>query len=349
MTPAGANGDGPLRLNIDLQALTANWTWFRDHSHGAVTGAAVKANGYGLGADAVVTALAGAGCREFFVTTFEEAARLLPLADGCTVYALHGLRPGEKPIPGIVPVLNSQEQIARWREAAPGGKCDVMVDTGMNRLGIGWREFERGMLDGLNLGTLHSHLASADEPDNPLNDIQQRRFQEIVASVRPPRAALAGSAGICRGPDFAFGMTRPGLGIYGGVPHPMAAGCLQQVVRPQAEVLIVRHVAAGDIVGYNGMWRAEVGTRVAVLNIGYADGYRRGFSNEGQVLVGGERRPVIGRISMDLTTVDIGNAHVDEGDWVEVEYDLPAVSAVSGQSQYELLTGLGHRYQRRYI
>ncbi len=343
----------PLRLNIDLSALAANWRWLRDQSHGADTGAAIKADGYGLGADAVMTALAGAGCRDFFVTTYAEAELLLPSADGVTLYALHGPQVDEAPLEGVVPVLNSPQQISHWRDSGAGAPCDVMVDTGMNRLGVGWRAFSADMLDGLNVGTLHSHLACADDPDAPMNDEQLVRFRGIVDSVKTRfpdvRAALAGSGGICLGADYGFGLTRPGLGIYGGVPHPAAAGQLQRVVRPEARILLLRNVPAGDSVGYGATWTAKTDTRVATLNLGYADGYLRGFSNRGHVLAGGDRRPVIGRVSMDLITVDLGDADARAGDWLEVDYDLRVAALESGLSQYELLTGLGHRYQRRYI
>ncbi|MBV7256088.1 alanine racemase [Pacificimonas sp. WHA3] len=349
--------NSPLRLDIDLAALTANWRWFQGRSGGARTGAAIKADGYGLGADAVMTALAGAGARDFFVTTNAEAALLLPLAEGVTLSALHGIREGETPLPGVVPVLNSAAQIARWRRIGNGARCDVMVDTGMNRLGLDWRGFETGMLDGLNVGILHSHLACADDPGAAMNGEQLGRFQEIVRAVRDAghavEASLAGSGGVCLGTDYAFDLTRPGLGLYGGVPHPVAAGVPAQVVRPYAEIVLVREVPAGDTVGYGGTWTAAADTRVAILNLGYADGYLRGFSNAGRVKVNGASRPVAGRVSMDLIAVDLGSdpepQTAREGDWLEVEFDLPVAARQSGLSQYELLISLGHRYQRRYI
>ena len=338
----------PLRLDIDLDALAANWRWFRGLSAPARCGAAVKADGYGLGMRQVVQRLLSEGCRDFFVTTYDEAEEVGQLPEGALVYALHGFRKGDRPRPGVVPVLNTPDQIARWRQAAPGAPCDVKVDTGMNRLGLDWRSFSVDHLEGLNLRTLHSHLACADEPDHPLNRQQLQRFRTIVEAVRPPRASLCGSGGICLGPDYVFDLTRPGLGIYGGVPNPAAAGKLRQVVSLSAEILQVRDVAKGETAGYNATWTAPAPTRLATANIGYGDG----FSNGGKVRLGGEERPVVGRVSMDLIIVDLGAAgngvEAREGDWLEVLYDLPAASALSGLSQYELLTGLGHRYQRRY-
>ncbi|MGB3721776.1 MAG: alanine racemase [Pacificimonas sp.] len=339
----------PLRLDIDLAALAANWRWFDDLSAEVATGAAIKANGYGLGVDAVMTTLAGAGCRDFFVTTMAEAELLLPLASGVRLYALHGIAAGEAALPGVIPVLNSEAQIARWRENGGGAPCHVMVDTGMNRLGLDWRTFSTDLLAGLNVGTLHSHLACADDADNAMNARQLARFREIVEAVEPARASLAGSGGVCLGPDYHFGLTRPGLGLYGGVPHPAAAGKLRQVARPHARIVQLRELQAGDPVGYGATWTAARNTRVATVNLGYADGYLRGFSSRGAVILDGETRPVIGRVSMDLITVDMGNVAAADGDWLEIAFDLPAAAAASGLSQYELLTGLGHRYQRRYI
>ena len=341
----------PLRLSIDLAALVANWRWFARASGPAACGAAVKADGYGLGAKAVVAALAKAGCREFFVATWDEARALQPLGAGLSLKVLHGIMPAdmgdalaERPI--AAPVLNTPLQVVRWREAAPGRPCDVMVDTGMNRLGLSVAEARTGLLDGLALDTLHSHLACADEPDNAMNEMQRAAFLSVPTTAR---RALANSAGICLGADYQFDLTRPGLGLYGGIPHPAAAGHIAQVVTPQAQIVQRRDIAAGEHVGYGATFTAARPTRVAVLNLGYADGYLRAFSaGRGHAIVDGVACPVLGRVSMDLTAIDVTDAPaVLEGDWIDIAYSLPEASAASGLTQYELLTGLGHRYQRR--
>lgn len=340
----------PLRLDIDLEALAANWRWFARASAPAACGAAVKADGYGIGARQVVERLAREGCRDFFVATWAEAEALLPLPEGLTLRVLHGVLADDLPgalASDAVPVLVSAEQVARWREAAPNRSCDVMVDTGMNRLGLATRDIE--LLDGLQVDTLLSHLACADEPNHSLNAAQLAAFRSIGATAR--RRSLANSAGICLGPDYCFDLTRPGLGLYGGTPHPRAEGQLAQVVRPHAQVVQVRDVAPGESVGYGATFVAERPARIAILNLGYADGYLRAFSGgHGGTLLNGRRCPVAGRVSMDLTAIDISAApDLAEGDWVAIDYDLPAASAESGLSQYELLTGLGARYQRRYL
>lgn len=338
----------PLRLTIDLDALAHNWRWFARASAPAACGAAVKADGYGLGAKAVVERLAREGCRDFFVATWAEAARLLPLPAGAALRVLHGVLPGDLAFAvasDAVPILVSAEQVARWRDAAPGRACDVMVDTGMNRLGLAPGEI--AALDGLPIDTLHSHLACADEPDHPMNDRQLAAFRALDVPAR--RRSLANSAGVCLGAAYHFDLTRPGLGLYGGVPHPAAEGQLRQVVRAEAQVVQLRTLPAGEAIGYNCTFTATRDTRVAILNLGYADGYLRGFSGTGRAMVGDTVLPVLGRVSMDLTAIDATGVSLAEGDWVTVDLDLPRAAVASGLSQYELLTCLGDRYQRHYL
>jgi alanine racemase len=337
-----------LRLTVDGDALAANWRWLRDRGGAAACGAAVKADGYGLGARETVARLAREGCRDFFVSSWAEAVALGELPAGCALSVLHGVRAADMAaaLAGPArPVLCSPEQIARWK-AAGGGPCDVMIDTGINRLGL--RPDEIGLLDGLAIDTLMSHLACADEPGHPLNDTQRRRFAEIAAIVPARRTSLSNSAGLCIGLDYACDLTRPGLALYGGTPRAEAAGHIRPVARVEAEVIQVRAVRTGETVGYGATWTAARDSRIAVLNIGYADGYARAFSNAGRVCAGGAWLAVVGRVSMDLIAVDATGAIVAEGDWLALDPDLADAARRSGASQYELLTGLGRRYQRRW-
>lgn len=314
----------------------------------AACGAAIKANGYGLGAAEVMRHLAQAGCRDFFVATWAEARAMMPLADGLSLSVLHGIRDEDMPealTSPARPVLSTPDQIARWRNAN-GGPCDVMVDTGMNRLGLDWRSDVAQATQGLTISTLMSHLACADD-DNPLSAIQQQRFAAIAQQVPAQRYSLSNSAGICLGSDYHFGLTRPGLALYGGIPRHEATGHIRQVVTPQAQVLQCRTVLAGDTIGYNATFTARQDMPVAILNIGYADGYLRGFSGKGMVFADDRPLPVLGRVSMDLLIVDATRApDVAEGDWLSIDYDLPRAATASGLSQYELLTGLGQRFDR---
>lgn len=329
-----------LRLTIDTAALAANWRALA--LPGAATGAAVKADGYGLGAARIVAALARAGARDFFVASWDEAAALGAMPPGTRLAVLHGVQDGELATAlasDAVPVLNTPAQVAVWR-AATDRPCDVMVDTGINRLGLTPADAMSGLLDGLALATLHSHLACAETPGHPLNAAQRAAFHAVVAAVRPARASLAASAGIALGADYAFDLTRPGIALYGG------RGSLPVAVI-EARVVQVRTVAAGDTVGYGATWTAPRPARIAVINLGYADGYARALGAGGAVVAGGVRCPVVGRVSMDLIAVDVTGADVGEGDWARVDFDLAAAAATTGRSEYELLTGLGDRYARR--
>ncbi|MET0248889.1 MAG: alanine racemase [Sphingobium sp.] len=339
----------PLRLRLDGAALVNNWRWLAKASGQAACGAAVKADGYGLGAVDVMERLGAAGCRDFFVSNWIEATALLPhLPQGADLIVLHGVRPEDMRAAlhsRARPVLCTPDQVARWREAG-GGSCDLMVDTGMNRLGLDWRGPVEAWTQGLSIHTLHSHLASADE-DGPLSAMQQARFADAVARIPARRASLANSAGIMLGRAYHFDLTRPGLALYGGVPRSEGAGAIRQVVFPQAQVVQRRRVVASDTVGYNAIFRAERDLDVAIVNIGYADGYLRAFSQRGTARHDGRCLPVLGRVSMDMIAVAIADApDLREGDWIDIDYALPQAAQQSGLSQYELLTGLGTRFDR---
>jgi alanine racemase len=343
----------PLRLDLDSAALTANWRLLARRSGAAACGAAIKADGYGLGAAAVIRRLAAAGCRDFFVANWGEAAALGPLPGGVSLSVLHGVRADDMELARTLaarPVLNSAAQVARWRDAG-GGTCDIMVDTGMNRLGLSVEEACSGLLDGVDVDLVMSHLACAEERDHPLNARQLGRFVELRGRGIGRRHSLANSGGIFLGPDYAFDLTRPGLALYGGVPvpnDPDQQTSLRRVVTVRAAVLQVRSVEAGESVGYGATWRAPERTRVAILNIGYADGLLRRVGAALGIRHDNSRLPLVGRVSMDLVAVDLGEAPVVDGDWLTLDWDLPALARASGLSQYELLVGLGARFDREW-
>ncbi|QNA83060.1 alanine racemase [Sphingomonas sp. So64.6b] len=336
----------PLRLNLDGAALVGNWRALSAMSGGAACGAAIKADGYGLGAVEVVKRLAAAGCRDFFVANWAEANAIAAL--GVQVSVLHGVRDADMMLAaagGARPVLNTANQVVRWKQAG-GGPCDVMVDTGMNRLGLSVDDVTSGLLDGVQVETLMSHLACADE-DDAMNERQRATFAALAGRTQAKRLSLANSAGIGLGSDYAFDLTRPGLALYGGVPRPEFNGVVRQVVTPEAQILQRRTVPAGGMIGYNAIFTAPAEIEVAILNLGYADGYFRGFSDKGAALFEGRRLPLLGRVSMDLIAVDVSGApELGEGDWLSLDYALPEAAALSGMSQYELLTGLGKRFDR---
>lgn len=338
----------PLRLILDGDALVSNWRWLRERSGGAACGAAVKADGYGLGAREVVQRLAAAGCRDFFVSTYAEAEALGAWDESLGLSVLHG--PSADDATAAInsparPVLNSPAQITRWREIGAGRPCDVMVDTGMNRLGLTANEARSGLLDGLAIDTLLSHLACADEPGHPLNDRQLAEFRTLRDAIPARRYSLANSAGICLGSDYGFDLTRPGLALYGGVPVPAdreQRAAIRHVPALEARVVQLREVVAGTSIGYCADYVAPQDQAVAVVNIGYADGWFRHRAPRG-ARWNGRGLPILGRISMDLTAIaaPVGLA---EGDWVGFDLDLP--NAAGPLSQYEVLTSLGSRFER---
>jgi alanine racemase len=338
----------PLRLTIDRSAVQANWRWLQAHA-GTSAGAAVKADAYGLGARELSAALIEAGCRDFFVSTWSEAQELGEWPSGVELVVLHGVGMDDRQAAlgsSARPCLNSAEQVARWKAIAPHRPCDVMIDTGMNRLGL--RPSDLHLLEGLTIDTLHSHLACADE-DSAMNDMQLERFRAIVPQVRAQRYSLANSAGICLGRDFSFDLVRPGLSLYGGVPRVEAEGKIRQVARVEAQVVQRRRIPAGETCGYGATFTAKADTEAAIVNIGYADGYLRGFSSRGSAFIGELALPVLGRVSMDLIAIGCGAApDLKEGEWVELDYDLSSAAKQSGLSQYELLTTLGSRFERRW-
>jgi alanine racemase len=339
----------PLRLTVDRSAIQSNWRRLQERA-GVPAGAAVKADGYGLGARETTEALIEAGCRDFFVSTWAEAAALGNLPEAVSLLVLHGVGPNDAEAALHLPArpcLNSVEQVARWKEIAPGRSCDVMVDTGMNRLGL--RPTEIGVLKDLTIDTLHSHLACADE-DGPLNEMQLERFRAVSSVVPAKRYSLANSAGICLGRDYSFDLVRPGLSLYGGVPRAEAEGNIRQVARVEAQIVQRRTIPEGESCGYGATYTAKEDIEAAILNIGYADGYLRCFSSRGSAFAGEYALPVLGRVSMDLIAIGVDAAPgLREGDWVEIDYDLPSASKQSGLSQYELLTTLGSRFERRWV
>lgn len=336
--------EAALRLRLDGSALAANFRRYEALA-GVPAVPAVKADGYGLGARAVVTRLEAAGARTFAVATWAEAAALarpdLPLL------VLHGFTRTDAAtaaaLPLARPVLNTAAQCRAWASAFPGRSADLMVDTGMNRLGVAPADL--GAAAGVPLMVVHSHLACADLPDHPLTPQQLVRFREVVAATPGACHALANSAGVSWGPDYSFDLVRPGLGLFGGVPFPGAES--DRVVTPEARVIQVREVPAGGAVGYGATWTAPRDSRIAILNIGYADGVPRALAPHLQLLAA-VRVQAVGLVSMDMLAVDVTRSDVVEGDWVALDWELPRLAAASGLSQYELLVGLASRFERRW-
>ncbi len=337
-----------LRLRIDRAALVGNWNALHRLSGKAAAGAAVKADAYGLGIDVVAPILCGADVREYFVAHWSEVPALLNYVEASQISVLHGVGSAQEArfaiVTGVRPVINSLRQAALWVEAG-GGRCNVMVDSGINRLGLAPAELCDPIVQGLEIDILLSHLASAEE-DSAQNPRQLAIFRDTVPLVKAERLSLANSAGIMLGPDYHFDLTRPGLALYGGIPHPSMQEHIAQVAFPQGAVLQIRHLHAGDAVGYNATWVADRETRVATVSVGHADGFLRQMGVDCALQHDQERLPVLGRVSMDMIMVDASSSTVKEGDFLDLPGDLPGISQRSGLSQYEILTILGKRFER---
>lgn len=349
-------------LEIDLAAIGANWRLLSSHHGGAPVAAVVKADAYGTGAAHVAPYLYGLGCRHFFTATLDEALALQPLLPEALLAPLNGLSPGSEPVyagSGIVPVLCSLHEIALWRDFARSRGhtmgAILHIDTGINRRGLSAADVRAlaespGLLDGIALRFTMTHLASAEEADNPENAAQLARYSAAVDVLPPAPTSIANSSGLFLGADFHSGLARPGAALYGLNPTPGQPNPLRPAVTLRARVLQVREVAPGEAAGYNATWRAQRPSRIAVVGVGYADGYPRALSNRGHASAEGVSVPLVGRVSMDLTMFDITDApQTGQGDWLGLigpGRSLDDVASEAGTIGYEILTRLGRRYAR---
>lgn len=340
-------------LRIDLDAILSNWRALDALSGTATeTGAVVKADCYGLGAARVARLLARAGCRKFFVACTEEGRAVRQaLGDGPQIFVFSGHMAGDTEMIGdlaLTPMLNSIEQMTRHFEALPGAPFGVQLDTGMNRLGFEAAEWEAVAPIVLGSGPqmIMSHLACSDTPAHDMNRRQLSEFRRMTSGVSVP-LSLSATGGILLGRDYHFDVTRPGIGMYGA--QPFTAG--QPVVTLSLPVIQVRDVAPGETVGYSNAWTASQPARIATVSAGYADGLSRRLGNVARVWFGDTPCPVVGRVSMDLITVDI--SHLPEVpaalDLLGPRQGVDDVADLIGTIGYEILTSLGHRYQRHYV
>jgi alanine racemase len=357
--------DDQALLTIDLGAIVENWRTLAARVAPAEAGVSVKADAYGLGMARVAPALASAGVKTFFVASAREGAELRELLPGCTIYVLSGVAPGGAAAMhrhDLRPCLCSLDQIATWRAAGQGRPAALHVDTGINRLGLPPDEVaelaaDRSLFSGFEIPLVMSHLACADEPNHALNRRQLGAFRAALGALdlatRP--TSLAASSGIFLGPEFHFDMVRPGASIYGlapliGHPNPM-----RQVIKLEGKIIQVRRVDRGMTVGYGATHSVGEPGRIAVVGLGYADGFLRALGNRGYGVLGGQRIPVVGRVSMDLITLDVSAIPpglARPGALVELVGPLHSVdelAAEAGTTGYEMLTVLGGRYRRVYL
>ncbi len=357
-------------LTIDLGAIEANWRALGRRVMPAECAAVVKADAYGCGIEPVTRALAGAGCRTFFVAHLEEARHVRAVAPEAAIYVLNGFMPGMAPALARIdarPVIGSMGELAEWdafiRATGWKGGAALQIDTGMNRLGIDAGEAigiaESLQKDNHGLTLLMSHFACADTPNHPMNERQIGLFRELRHAFRGIPTSLANSAGIFLGSATHGDLVRPGIALYGGNPVPARDNPMRAVVELKGRVAQVRNVKKGETVGYGGVWTAKRATRLATIAVGYGDGYQRAASGSdkhrgAEVTIAGKRCPVVGRVSMDLMTVDITelpeNA-VRRGELATLiggPIGIDQLAAYTGSIAYEVLTNLGRRYHRFY-
>ncbi|MBJ3762241.1 alanine racemase [Maribius pontilimi] len=339
-------------LKIDLEALAANWRALDKLSADTVeTGAVVKADGYGLGVARVARALADAGARQFYVAQAEEGVSLRDaLGEGPEIFVFSGHMAGDSDMlrdARLIPLLNSIEQMTRHFETLPGHAFGVQIDSGMNRLGLEPAEWAaaRGIVIPQGPRMVMSHLACADEPDDAMNARQLAAFREMTQGL-DTTLSLSATGGILLGADYHFDATRPGIGLYGGLPFADA----QPVAYLNAPVIQIRDVAAGETVGYGAAWLADQAARVATVQAGYADGLIRAMGDNAVVFADDTPCPLAGRVSMDMLTVDV--THLDTApDTLQLlgaQQGIDDLADAAGTIGYEILTSLGARYRREY-
>jgi alanine racemase len=358
------DSDALALLTIDLAAIVANWRTMRGVC-GVETGAVVKADGYGVGALPISRALADAGCRQFFVATLDEAIALRAGLEHGEIAVLNGVPHGCEPVfrvERLIPVLNSIEEVARWLAfaASQGEVLPAMlhVDTGMNRLGLPVADFvalsDRPAFRAYAWRALISHFACSDEPDHPMNARQATTFAALRDRLPGVPGSLAATSGIFLGAAYQHDLTRPGAGLFGINPHPGRANPLAATLTLAARILSVRDVDRDMSVGYGAAHTVALPSKIATIAVGYADGYPRSGGARGTMYLGGCAVPVVGRISMDLVTLDVSAVPPDlahPGAWVEIigpHRTVDAVAADCGTIGYEILTSLGTRYRRHY-
>lgn len=339
-------------LTISLDALVQNWRALDAMSDsGTQTGAVIKADGYGLGAARVARALAKAGARTFFVAVAEEGAEIRnALGEGPAINVFGGHMRGDTDMIadlGLTPMINSINQLTRHLEALPKHPFGIQLDTGMNRLGLEAGEWAavRDIALSQNPTLVMSHLACADDPDHPMNAFQCDNFLEMTAGVQAP-LSLAATGGTLLGPKYHFDMTRPGIGLYGGLPFADAA----PVVALSLPVIQIRDVVEGEAVGYANSYIAQEPRRIATVSGGYADGLIRAMGPKALMYHEDTACPVVGRVSMDLITVDITELRDTPAalDLLCAHQGVDDLAEAAGTIGYEILTSLGPRYARRF-
>jgi alanine racemase len=352
-------------LDIDLDAIAANWRQLAERAAPAACAAVVKADAYGLGAAEVARTLARAGCRTFFVALPHEGVVVrAAVGEGPGIAVLGGFFAEAEALYGrhlLSPVLSTTDQVRAWRRLAGSVPAYLHVDTGMSRLGLPLAEWRTLAATGeglaqLGLAGVISHLACAEDAAHPKNPAQLAAFRAVLSGLPEPLpGSLANSSGIFLGTGYHLDMVRPGAALYGVNPTPGRPNPMRPVVRLRGRILQVRQIDRGEAVGYGASFIAPTPRKLATVAVGYADGLHRASSSRGRVFCHSHPAPIVGRVSMDMITVDLTDvpkSSVQPGDSIDIigpEYDVDAAAADAGTIGYEVLTSLGRRYRRRYL
>ena len=355
-------------LTIDLGAVARNYRILRDRLGGVACAGVVKGDAYGLGVAEIAPLLARRGCGKFFVATLDEAIELRGLLPGVDIAVLNGVLEGSEAVFAghrLLPVLNDIGQIERWAAMSRSLDGDpleaiVHIDTGMCRLGLPPLETRRlagetGRFDGLKLTLVMSHLACAEQPDNPMNAAQRETFDELRALLPAAPASLVNSSGVFLGPEYHYDLGRPGVALYGVNPIPGKPNPMAEVVRLHSKIIQVRDVDRPQTVGYGAAHRVAAPERIATVPVGYADGYLRSLGDRAFAAIGDIRVPVVGRVSMDLITLDVtalAPGQCAPGTTVQLiggVCPVEEIAELGGTMAYEMINRLGPRYRRIYV
>jgi len=371
-TPSDIPPEAPSLLTIDLAALRKNYRKIKSLAKDAACGVVVKADAYGIGAHRAVEALSAEGCDTYFIATLDEARLVRQVAPEATLYALDSLLPGTADLFAEIdlrPILGSVAEVEDWAALARarGQRLPAAfhIDTGMNRLGLRAGDLDEiiqppSPLEDFDISLVMSHLACADDPDNPRNETQRQTFDALRAKLPPVPASLANSGGVFLGPAYHYDMVRPGIALYGGRAAKLGGQTMEPVVRLEGRILQVKQAEAGETVGYGATRMLKRATRIAIIAAGYADGYVRALGSSdardgGPVYFGDHEAPILGRVSMDLIAVDVTGLPQEltaRGALVELLGDhvgIDDLADIAGTIGYEILTGLGQRHHRVYL
>lgn len=343
-------------LAVDLKAIVANYRQIAARTAPAEVSAVVKADGYGLGARPVARVLAATGCKTFIVAHAEEGAELRAEIPAATIFILNGFEPAHKQTfaeHNLAPVLSSTEHVADWKASGLANAHALHFDTGMARLGLGERDIDAALAMA-KPALVMSHLASSDDPEHEQNQAQLSRFKSLALRFPNVPLSLAASGGCFLGPHYAFDLVRPGIALYGGNPGNGPQNPMNAVVTLTAPLLQVRSIDRGCTVGYGATYAASGPRRLGIAAMGYADGLMRSLSNRGHGVIAGIKCPIVGRVSMDLVTLDVTAA--PEGaaqpgrpvDFIGPHQTVDDLAREAGTLPYEIYTRLGPRIERRY-